>query len=181
MQDGDRSNLPAVEMPTERRGAALTPLLPPALRRVLAFAIEAQAVAVEAGGGVRIVERPDWTPPSLDDETRGSAESWRRRLDRHLVPADPERLGFAVGRLLAHRWRGRAEELSEGAQQAILTDWIDDLGEFPLWAVDEAMRTYRRTEEWAPTIAAIRRLCEAEVSEDRRTLRLLGKLLAGQA
>jgi len=47
--------------------------------------------------------------------------------------------------------------------------------------LDRACAEWRRTQNWRPTIADMRRLCEAEVAADRRTLRQLTKLLeAGQ-
>ncbi len=89
----------------------------------------------------------------------------------------PEKLGPAVSKLLAHRWRQRFEPISDLMQEALLVDWIEDLGDFPAWAFHAAAREWRRTQPWCPTIADIRALCEAEVADDRRTLRLIRRLL----
>ena len=158
---------------------ALTPSLPPGLRRVLGSGLTSVAIDAEAGGGVRFYEKPDWDPPALTDEARRTAEEARDLLRANLAPGgdDPEALGLRIGRLLAHRWRGRREETSAAVEEALIIDWIDDLGEYPLWAFDQAAQTWRRKEEWHPTIAGMRALCEEAVADDRISLRMLDRLL----
>ena len=157
---------------------ALTPSLPPPLRLALASGLETLIVDPEQGGGVRVVERPNWHPPSLDADLVDTARDWLLLLTDNLAPIEAERLGAMLAVFLAHRWRGRADEdMAPILREAVMVDWITDLGEFSEWAISAAMQAWRQNEEWHPTIAGIRRLAEAEVADDRRTLRLLNRLL----
>lgn len=134
-------------------------------------------------GTMHRVERAQWTPPGVTDPANlEMARHWQTLVFNHLSPVAPDRLGMMLAVFLAHRWRGRAEadqEMVPQLREAVAGDWIDDLCDFPEWAVAAALRTWRRAEEWHPTIAGIRRLAEAEVADDRRTLRLLNRLLEG--
>lgn len=62
--------------------------------------------------------------------------------------------------------------------EAVIADWADDLGEFPEWAIAEAFRAFRRTEDRRPTIAAIRALCQPLVEEAAVELERCRRLLA---
>ena len=154
---------------------ALTPALPLGLRQVLNTGLETRFTD---SGDLFWVERTDWAVPPISEAGRESAKHWLVLLEQNLEPVDPAELGVAIGVFLGHRWRGRDDEMSPVVRKAIHGDWIADLAEYPQWAVSAAMQTWRRTERWAPTIADIRGLCEAEVAQDRRTLRLLNRLLA---
>jgi len=135
-------------------------------------------VDAERGGGVIVRERIDWVPPAQPAHIVKLAEDARRALIEHLSPWDARILGPSVSKLLAHRWRQKPEVVSAEMHEALIIDWIEDLGEFPAWAFHDAAREWRRTQQWCPTIADIRRLCEAAVADDRRTLRLIERLLA---
>ncbi len=159
------------------REAALTPSLPPALQRVIGSGLTALPIPQEQGGGCVLRERLDWIPPAIDEDLRDQAEAARDALLEHLESIEEGKLGVILSRFLAHRWRGRTEEAGDLMQQGLLIDWIEDLCAYPEWAIHSAFRTYRRTQAWHPTIADVRVLCEEEVAEDRRSLRLLSKLL----
>lgn len=168
-------NKPTFVLPRE---TGLTNSLPTELRRVIASGITAVPIPIEQGGGCVLRERQGWIPPEIDWHLRDLAEAARDALLEHLESVDEGRLGVIIARLLAHRWRGRSEDSGDDLmQQGLITDWIEDLCDFPEWAVHAACRTYRRTQGWHPTIADIRALCDEEVSDDRRSLRLLSKLL----
>lgn len=156
---------------------ALTPSLPQDLRRVLALGVDSKIVDAEKGGGVELIDRPDWVPPPIDDMLNSQAKLFQQQLEGHLAPADGGRIGFAVGKFLAHRWRGRQDDISPEVQEALILDWVEDLAEMPMWAIENAIREWRRTQSWAPTIADIRIRCEREVEDDRRSLRLIERLL----
>lgn len=150
---------------------------------MLASGLTTTAIDPEKGGGVILHERQDWEPTGVAPELLAEARSTLLKLVdnlRGMAETDPETLSMMIGRLLAHRWRGRAEDASDLMREALIIDWIEDVGEYPAWAIEAAMREWRRNEEWAPTIANIRRLCEEQVSDDRRSLRLIGRLLAAQ-
>lgn len=162
------------------RAGALTPSLPPALRSVLEEGTYARILPAERGGGIELAEQPDWQPPAIEDQLQDVAVAAQEALVAHLEAVDEGMLSLIVAKLLAHRWRGRSEGIAPQVQEALLTDWTEDLEEFPRWAIDKACRDYRRREAWHPTISDIRELCEAAVAEDRRSLRLLERLLAAQ-
>lgn len=154
--------------------------MPPALRQALASGLRSYPLDIEAGGGVRLSEDLDWIPPQVSGEVIAAAQTYAEALRDHLRPMGPERLGFAIGRLLAHNWRSRRDNRpSAETQEAIIIDWIEDL-DFPEWAISAAMRQWRRSEPWQPTIADIRHLCEFQVEDDARMLRLIEKLLVSQ-
>jgi hypothetical protein len=132
----------------------------------------------DQGGGVIVRERLDWEPAPVDEHMAGLASDAMDALMDHLTPIAPEVLGPAVSKLLAHRWRFQArEQVSDLMQEALLVDWIEDVGEYPAWAFHAAAREWRRTREECPTIAGMRALCEEAVADDRRSLRLIGRLL----
>lgn len=163
------------------RAAALTPSLPPALRQVLEQGTTARILSAERGGGIELVEQPDWQPPAIEESLQNIATAAQEALLAHLDPIDEAKLGFTIGVFLAHRWLGRPEQPpSDLVAEALAGQWVDDLSEFPQWAVDKACRDYRRRVKFHPTIADIVERCEAAVAEDRRSLRLLERLLAAQ-
>lgn len=168
------------DLVTARQQGALTPSLPQALRRVLAFGIYDAMIPVEHGGGIVRREQRDWDPPRIDAGTHQAASAARDALLDHLCAIDEARLGAAIGKLRSHRWRYNAVAHSAAVELALSADWIEDLCEYPEWAIEEAFRTWRRTYDEYPTIAGIRRLCEAAVAEDRLSLRLITKLLSAQ-
>jgi len=49
----------------------------------------------------------------------------------------------------------------------VASDWAEDLGEYPQWAVDQAVRVWRRTKKWRPTIMEMRALCDEAVANER--------------
>jgi len=172
-----RTAAPAVQRrPGPEEG--LTPYLPPELRQALAFGTRTVTIDPAYGGGVRVEELRAWEPEHPSDELRDMAEAARQSLLVHMQTMPNDRLGFEIGLLLAHRWRNRPDDILPEVQEALIVQWIEDLREFPAWAIMAAIRDWRRHQEWHPTIAGIRRLCEDAVAEDRRTLRLIERLLA---
>jgi hypothetical protein len=47
----------------------------------------------------------------------------------------------------------------------IADDWAEDLGRFPMWAVEEAARRWRRTRKFKPQICEMIALCEEAAGE----------------
>ena len=160
--------------------AALTPSLPQALLRVIESGIRSITLPTERGGGIVLHERLDWTPPAIGEHLRDVALYAYDALLEHLEAIDEARIAPIIGRLKAHNWRYSRRVSSEVAEEILDIDWTDDLAEFPEWAINRACREWRRTQDEAPIIAGIRRLCEDAVADDRRTLRLLRRLLDRQ-
>jgi hypothetical protein len=67
--------------------------------------------------------------------------------ERHVV--------LLVSRMMNHYWTDR-DHLA--TRQAEIEDWLDDLVEFPLGAIEGAIITWRRNERRKPTPADIRKL-----------------------
>jgi len=81
-----------------------------------------------------------------------------------LAPAEPDRL---LGRVLALLSHYPAKGLTPDVEQLVAMDWVEDLGEFPVWAIDAAARAWRRTKKWRPSIAEMRALCEEACAQER--------------
>lgn len=157
--------------------AALTPCLPPALRRVIESGMQSDTLPTALGGGIVLHERLDWLPPIVDEHLRGIAAMAYDKLLEHLEAIDEAKIPLIIARLKAHNWRYSRRHGSEIAEADLDIDWVEDLCEFPEWAINRACREWRRTREEPPIIAGIRRLCEDAVRQDRMSLRLLRRLL----
>ncbi len=122
----------------------------------------------------------EWSPPvGVTPVQAGLARRALENLRREvLAPAPPERLLARVLALLSHfPMKGLAAEV----EQMVALDWAEDLGEFPIWAVDQAARTWRRTRKWRPSIAEMRDLCRDACREERRLAERLQLLAATHA
>lgn len=107
-----------------------------------------------------------WFPPATVSARQ--AATARRMLndleDSILAPAEPDRL---LGRVLALLSHFPAKGLTPDVEQLVAMDWVEDLGEFPVWAIDAAARAWRRTRKWRPSIAEMRALCEEACTRER--------------
>lgn len=68
--------------------------------------------------------------------------------------------------------RGFQKDLPEAAQARILKEWLEDLAEFPAWAVRLACRKWRRSNVGKPPYASgqLMSLVESEMREFRVTI-----------
>jgi hypothetical protein len=173
-------NLTTVERARSVHEGALTPFLPPALLRAIESGVRPIILPTERGGGIVLKERLDWNPPKIGPESIQAAHSACDALLDHLESIDEARIPLIIGRLKAHNWRYSRRVGSESVETILDIDWIEDLRDFPEWAINHACREWRRTQEEAPIIAGIRRLCEEAVADDRRSLRLLRRLINAQ-
>lgn len=78
-------------------------------------------------------------------------------LGRHLAPAGRADLLARILALLSHY---RSDAHAPQVEQIIASDWAEDLGQYPLWAINAAARTWRREQKFKPQIAEMRTLCE---------------------
>ena len=114
--------------------------------------------------------REVWIPPAV---TAADIPDLRRQmaaLDEVLAPAPRDGLLKRVLVLLAHY---RTDPLPPDVEAAIAQDWADDLDGFPLWAIEEAARMWRRDPKkfrFKPHPNDIRLLC-AEVIARESTMR----------
>ncbi|HYF89513.1 hypothetical protein [Azospirillum sp.] len=172
----------------ERSPLPFDPGMPPADRhRLLVAALPAPLREILAAG--RLEHRPRfgddgfeglteiWSPPAT--VTVRQAAMAQRALDdlegSVLAPAEPDRL---LGRVLALLSHYPAKGLTPEVEQLVAMDWVEDLGEFSGWAIDQAARTWRRTKKWRPSIAEMRALCEEACEKERRLAECLRRLAA---
>jgi hypothetical protein len=159
-------------------GEALLAALPEALQAALAQGRVARRSLFSETGFQDVEE--DWSPPAA--VTPAQAGLARRALENLrrdvLAPAPPERLLARVLALLSHF---PMKGLSAEVEQMVALDWAEDLGEFPIWAVDQAARVWRRTRKWRPSIAEMRDLCRDACREERRLAERLRLLAAAHA
>lgn len=107
-------------------------------------------------GPARCVER--WSPPALHDPAQVAAVERRLLvLDDALQPSDRGALLARVLALLSHY---RMDPHPPEVEQRLADDWAEDLYDYPLWAVEDAARTWRRTRRFKPQPAEIVALCE---------------------
>jgi hypothetical protein len=124
--------------------------------------------AIEAGVVSRRMLFPDdgpprtveiWRAPVIKDNAIGAA-IWSRltALDACMAPAPRPELMSRVLVLLAHY---KSSTHADAVEQGIADDWAEDLAAYPMWAVEEAARTWRRTRKFRPQISEMIELCEA--------------------
>lgn len=171
----------------ERSPLPFDPTMPSADRRRLLFAAFPEPLRELLAAGHR-----EHRPRFGDHGFEGLSESWspaaavtprqaaiaqRVLADFEgsvLAPAEPDRL---LGRVLALLSHYPAKGLTPDVEQLVAMDWVEDLGEFPGWAIDQAARSWRRTKKWRPSIAEMRALCEEACATERQLAECLRKLL----
>jgi hypothetical protein len=123
--------------------------------------------------GYRSVER--WGPTLISVDALADAVALADELRRAMAPAERPALLARILALVSHY---RSEPNPPQVEVAIADDWAQDLGEFPMWAVEEAARVWRRTKKFKPQICEIRELCEAACGRHLESLRRVDALLA---
>ena len=146
--------------------------LPPATRPAIPEPSEAVARALGAGvrsirylhpdnGPSRRVE--DWRPPAISDvAVLAQIEAHLAALDQALAPPHA---GLLLTRVLALLSHYRSEPNPPAVETMVAEDWAEDLKEFPIWAIAEAARWWRRNRRFRPQICEIRKLCEDAVGD----------------
>ncbi len=146
--------------------------LRPASRPDIPKPSEAVARALHAGvrsirylhpdnGPSRRVE--DWRAPAISDAAvLAQVEALLAALDRALAPSPT---GLLLTRVLALLSHYRSEPNPPAVETMVAEDWAEDLCEFPIWAVVEAARRWRRTHRFRLQICEIRKLCEEAVGD----------------
>ncbi len=136
--------------------------LPPAsgqVRAILEAGVVSRRMLFPDKGPARSVE--EWRAPVITDKAVGQ-EVWARvaALDAHLAPAPRAELMSRILVLLGHY---RAAAHADAVEQGMADDWADDLAPYPMWAIDDAARTWRRTMKFRPQISEMIELCEAAI------------------
>ncbi len=151
---------------TTNRGSTHEEEATATVRQALAAGVVASRMIFPENGPVRTVET--WRARPVEDLR--ILRQVRLRLEfveRAMEPGErPEVLG-RIEALLAHY---RVEPHPPHIQARIADDWYDDLREYPMWAVVEAAKKWRRTKKFKPQPSEIIELCE-EACADLRTER----------
>lgn len=82
----------------------------------------------------------------------------------------PVDLEWLAGRVMTARRHYSASQADDRVDAAMMDDWLDIIGGFPHFAVDEAFRGWLRDESFPPTPAGIKARCVAAMSEVRAEL-----------
>jgi hypothetical protein len=123
-------------------------------------------------GGYREVEF--WYPPAVDESTLEAVKAYLKLIDGFLEPADRAALLNRVLALISHY---RTDSNPPQVEMMIADDWAEDLGEFPLWVIEDAARQWRRTKKFRPQISEIRELCEYIVAKERKVQKRLRQIV----
>ena len=108
--------------------------------------------------------REDWRPPAVSAADRADLMGQAVALERLLAPIERGVLLARVMALLAHY---RQDAMPPEVERALAVDWVEDLGEFPRWAVEEACRAWRRDPKryrFRPLPGDLRQLCQQAVA-----------------
>ncbi|GAA4256653.1 hypothetical protein [Azospirillum formosense] len=171
----ERSPLPFdPAMAPGERCRLLVAAFPDALREILAAGTLEHRPRFGENGFEGLQE--SWSPPAaLSDRQVAMAQRVLKELERSiLAPAEPDHL---LGRVLALLSHFPAKGLTPDVEQLVAMDWVEDLGEFPAWAIDDAARAWRRTKKWRPSIAEMRALCEEACARERVVAQRLRRIV----
>lgn len=151
--------------PTRRSGVSSNaasyppPSPPPAVLDLLRRGITERRLLFPENGPVRETVR--WDAPSVaTEEELALAASYLASLEDAVAPADRGGLLARVLALLSHY---RIDPHPPQVELRIADDWAEDLGRYPMWAVDEAARTWRRSRRFKPQISEMIALCDEAV------------------
>lgn len=148
------SSIASLPIPVD---ATLTRSQPcPVVSAVLERGVAERRFLFPDAGPTRCVER--WSPPILRSPAEAAAVERRlRALDRVLQPAHRGALLARVLALLSHY---RMDPHPPEVEQRLADDWAEDLEAYPLWAVEDAARIWRRSRRFKPQPAELIALCE---------------------
>jgi hypothetical protein len=168
-----------------RGGIPPRPVLPPGVapwlagRRRTLTPTDAQA---EVGqGGLTIVE-DSWEARPLPADLIGPALRALAAFDRYLAPVTPEEEGWVLARVmtLLEHYAGRSR--TPEVEEALALDWLEDIAEYPAWAIGDACRIWRRNpaHNWRPTPGQFRAVCNDLVFDARLQRDRLRQVLAAE-
>ena len=104
-----------------------------------------------------------WVAPLVEGrEELAEVEAHLAALEDYLALAGR---GELLGRVLALLSHYRMDPHPADVEQRIADDWAEDLGAYPMWAVEAAARHWRRTRRFRPQICEMIELCEGVARE----------------
>ena len=178
----------------------MLPSAPPRpTRSAIATPADAERAVIPVSKRVAALLRPIETIPRYGDHGYdGGEEIWhpqpiepadipelRQQLAMVSAALRPGEPGAILARVLAllAQYRER-DPLPAAVEAAIAEDWLDDLGEWPLWVVVEAARRWRRHPvkyRFKPLPGDLRALCREIVGDLPTVARRLRTLLGENA
>ncbi len=168
---------PTAPLPASTGGAPASLLPCPVALAVLERGIAERRFLFPDAGPARRVER--WSPPVLRCPAEAAAVERRLlALDDVLQPADRSALLARMLALLSHY---RMDPHPPEVEQRLADDWAEDLGAYPLWALEDAARTWRRTRRFKPQPAEMVTLCEEACGSLRQERERLRQVAEGEA
>ena len=100
-----------------------------------------------------------WNPKEVAQSDIPMLEQQLRLVEHTMEPSEPGALLARIHTLLSQY---RDKDLPAPVEAAIAQDWLEDLGEFPIWVVVEACKQWRRHPtkfRFKPLIGDILNLC----------------------
>jgi hypothetical protein len=129
---------------------------PPIVKRVIEAGILESRLLFPENRPPRMIET--WKAPVITDPAAQAAVAARlAELERLTSPAPHGELLSRILVLLSHFRTGDA---NEAIDKAIAMDWSEDLGDYPISAINEAARRWRRTKKFKPQIVEMIDLCD---------------------
>lgn len=106
--------------------------------------------------------------PVITETIKVAAKTAQIFVEERLTSADPELIKGAIATLLTHYYVGN---LPEHVHEAISSDWLEDLGNYPDWAISQARKEWRQNNKRKPTPGHMVELCNKAISKDQALLR----------
>jgi hypothetical protein len=148
---------------------ATMPPATPAVTRILKVGVRSTHFLFPENGPTREVET--WVPPRVTDLQM--LEEVRDRIRNLAIALTPAPSGDLLSRIMVLLAHYRVPEHSKATEYGIALDWADDLAEYPMWAIEDAARQWRRTKKFRPQICEMSELCEdacGNLKTERRRL-----------
>lgn len=120
------------------------------------------------------VEEP-WQVPNVTPSQVEECLTVIVEIEAYLNPAEPQKVVARIAALLSHYY---VPDSRPELQRAVAHDWIDCIGEFPWWAIQEACRKWMRMERRRPTPSDIRDLCQRQVRAEMQQRDRLRKIIS---
>lgn len=145
----------------ECRSRNSLPAIPAEVARLLQRGVRDRRMLFPQHGPPVMEER--WEPVLPEDEhEERAAARYLATLNAALEPADRGALLSRILVLLSHY---PARENPEQVEFGIAADWAEDLGSYPLWAIEAAAKAWRRCQRFRPQICEMISLCEEAAGE----------------
>ena len=142
------------------------PSLDPRLAAYMRDGLETGAITDENPVGLYF--RAGWQPEPISPAGQALIAATIERFRHYLAPAEPKWLTIRLASFRSHFAIARnpfADQVGE--------DWDRLLGDYPDWAISEAIDEFLRWSRYAPTISDIAVPCAQAVREARLQLKVL--------